>query len=135
MPDDIRSDRDLVAALIRHLRKHGLSGCLDGDDGGPEHDRVVQLLEWVYSSLDVLNIPPVPQPFVLSPARASSDPNWCDWHGETHRDIVREHCMVGDHCTAADAACNASHRVDDHAKACCTCGYDLTSSMRLEPAP
>lgn len=53
------------------------------------------------------------------------DPNWCDWHGLTHYDIVAEHCIKGEHCTSTDAACSASNSVNDHSKRCCICDEEI----------
>jgi hypothetical protein len=50
-----RSDRDLLAGLARHLRKHEV-GCFDPDDDN-EQSRAETLIEWFADSVDVLNVP------------------------------------------------------------------------------
>lgn len=49
------SDREVLAALARWLRKHD---CLAFDDETDDQDRAQVLVGWLADSVDVLNVPP-----------------------------------------------------------------------------
>lgn len=51
---------------------------------------------------------PIPQPIQ------------CDGCRKIHN-VIADHCAIGEHCIATDAACNASWAVDDHSHKCCVC--------------
>lgn len=48
------SDRQLLQALARWLRKHDCGAFGEDDD----QDRAEQLVSWLADSVDVLNVPP-----------------------------------------------------------------------------
>lgn len=50
------SDRDLLRAFARWLRKHDCAA-FDWDDDG-EQERAEVLIDWFAESVDVLNVPP-----------------------------------------------------------------------------
>jgi hypothetical protein len=51
------TDRELIAQLARHMRKHGVPN-VDPDDPLREETRTVELLEWLADSVEVFNLPP-----------------------------------------------------------------------------